>query len=45
MLKTWKIILPDYIYIYLFEEDIFREQVIIQASFVKDDGTPFVYYF
>ena len=28
-----------------FEECIFRQQVIIQASFVKDDGILFVYYF
>ena len=33
-----------YIYIY-FEECIFRQQIIIQASFVKDDGTLVVYYF
>ena len=27
-----------YVYIYI-EECIFRQQVIIQASFIKDDGT------
>ena len=27
-----------------FEESIFRQQVIIQASFVKDDGTMFVIF-
>ena len=26
------------------EECIFRQQVIIQASFVKDDGTLLIYY-
>ena len=41
-----------YIYIYIYiciymyiVECIFRQQVIIQASFVKEDGTLFVYYF
>ena len=34
-----------YIYINIFEECILRQQIIIQASFVKDDGTLFVYYF
>ena len=33
-----------YIYIY-FEECIFRQQVIVKASFIKDDGTLLVYYF
>ena len=28
-------------YVY-FEECVFRQQVIIQASFVKDDGTLFI---
>ena len=32
-----------YIYEYVyFEEYIFRQQVIIQASFVKDDGRLFI---
>ena len=35
-----------YIYIYIYiKECMLRQQVIIQASFVKDDGTQFVYYF
>ena len=32
-----------YIYIYIYiEECIFRQQVIIQVSFIKDDGTLFI---
>ena len=33
-----------YIYIYI-EEGIFRQQVIIQASFVSDDGTLFIIFY
>ena len=43
-LFIYKTILYIYIYIYI-EECIFRQQVIIQASFVKEDGTLFVYHF
>ena len=32
-----------HIYIYIYES-IFRQQVIIQASFVKDDGTLFIIF-
>ena len=35
-----------YIYIYIYiEECIFRQQVIIPASFIEDDGIQFVCYF
>ena len=34
---------PIYICIY-FEECIFKQHVIIQASFVKDDGTLFIIF-
>ena len=35
-----------YIYIYIYiEECIFRQQVVIKASFIKDNGTLFVYHF
>ena len=37
------ILIYIYIYIYVYiEESIFRQQVIIRVSFVKDDGTLFV---
>ena len=34
-----------YIYFFFFEEFIFRQQIIIQASFNKDGGTLSVHYF
>ena len=44
-LETYRMHLV-YIYIFFFfEECKFRQQVMIQASFVKDDGTSFIYYF
>ena len=40
------VIIYIYIYIYIYiEECIFRQQVIIQASFVKEDRTLFVLFF
>ena len=34
-----------YIYIYIYiEECIFRQQVVIKATFIKDDGTLFIFY-
>ena len=39
------IYLSIYIYIYIYiEECMFRHQIIIQVSFVKDDGTLFIIF-
>ena len=44
LVEKTAIISQDVTVIYI-EEWIFRQQVVINASFIKDDGKLFIYYF